>query len=153
MDSGKDGAIIDWQNNTPVMAYEIPYDEAGKFIDLDPLFDLDCKPFFIEKITPYAPNSKTIAVQFQAYGALVSAAQHLSDGQMWLIPVPTWQSFARKQRGFPPRSKWTKNDSRALAMEHWPEFCDTVIKRVLHDGIADALVIGSYVIGELRSPD
>jgi len=146
IDSGKQGAIVHWKDSAPTAAFNIPYDESGKFIDVNPLFALEVIPFFIEKITPYAPNASTLAVQFQAYGALISMALHLSDGDMELVAVPTWQSFARKKLNYKPKSKWTKDDSRTLAISLWPEFCDKVKKRKVPDGIADALCLGAYVL-------
>ena len=148
IDSGKAGAIIEFRYGEPVQGYEIPYD--GDFIDLDALTTLEPHPVFIEQITPYAPNAKTLAVQFQAYGALVSGCRYISEDNTHLIPVPTWQSFARKTMQKKPQSKWTKDDSRALSQEFWPEFTKQFIRgrrRKLPDGIADALCLGAYILG------
>jgi hypothetical protein len=147
VDSGKQGAIVEFRDSEPESVYEIPYDETGNFIDFESLTAMDELPTFMEKITPFAPNSKTIAVQFQAYGALVSGLTYTSCGQLELIPVPTWQGFMRKKRDYPPRSKWTKDDSRFIAESLWPDFAEKFKKRKLPDGIADAMCIGAYVLG------
>lgn len=149
VDTGKQGALLHFRDEMPVAAYEIPYD-GNSFIDLDPLInELGDYPVYIEKINAIPQqSSKTTAIQFQGYGALVSCFNFISS-EVVMVHYLTWQAWAKKELNLLNGTKFTKDHSRDLATKFWPEFSQLQItgrKRKLPDGIADALCLGAWVL-------
>jgi len=154
IDTGKTGAIVHFKNSEPIAAYAIPY-ISQKFINVRTFANLKNIPIYIEDIHAFpGQSSKTTAIQFTGYGGIVAAAFFVSD-KVELIHFSSWMAFARKQLYYEPRSKFSKDDSRALASKLWPGFCDIMItgrKKKLPDGIADALCLGACVIHRNKDP-
>ncbi len=146
LDTGFKGAMVLWQDATPIDA--MVFKKVGKGINIrevsDKLLEWNPEKIYIEIFPPqpYQGVGQTSA-QWRVIGQLDSICTMFCDFIEYIY-VATWTSFTKRLSADPTQKN--KTISQELSFKYFPEFSLRYRKtKLVHDGIADCLVIGIYV--------
>jgi len=146
LDTGFKGAMILWQDTTPIEAFL--FKKVGTGINIrevaDKLIDWNPGKIYIEIFPPqpYQGVGQTSA-QWRVIGQLDSICMLFCD-VIEYIYVATWTSFTKRLSANP--SQPNKKISQELCLKYFYDFSVEYKKiKLVHDGVADCLTIGIYV--------